>query len=163
MKLLLHWYVKDHKLVTPATHPERLVSALADRAGGITPDFTMRTNDREDRRIFATWMNRAVGAFLVSRGIEMVPNARWSSSHDWHFAFDGIEDRSAVSVSNLGCWRDGTLRQTFVPGLEALIDKVNPEVIYLHGTLNHPRLKQLQRQHHIVHIPTHWASIGETR
>ncbi len=89
-----------------------------------------------DLRVLAVRVNRMLGAFYQSRGCNVVPTARWCTSRDWPFCFLGIEQRSAVSVSNHGLWRDRDLRQGFVSGLHEMIERIDPPVIFLHGTVS---------------------------
>jgi len=37
------------------------------------------------------YRNRAVGYWLQSNGIDIVPNVRWSDERSYSFAFEGLE------------------------------------------------------------------------
>ena len=105
-----------------------------------------------DLRVLAVRVNRMLGAFYQSRGCNVVPTARWCTSRDWPFCFLGIEQRSAVSVSNHGLWRDRDLRQGFVSGLHEMIERIDPPVIFLHGIVSDRGIAAAGRKTHIVHF-----------
>ena len=149
---MLHFYVADHKLHPRILDPRSLASQLAPAWGIASPDISMWSDAPLDLRVLAVRVNRMLGAFYQSRGCNVVPTARWCTSRDWPFCFLGIEQRSAVSVSNHGLWRDRDLRQGFVSGLHEMIERIDPPVIFLHGTVSDRGIAAAGRKTHIVHF-----------
>jgi hypothetical protein len=74
-------------------------------------------------------MSRAVGLFHALRGIRVIPNLRWGDSRDYDFCFLGVEQGSAVAVSNHGLWNDQLLRHNFLPGLPVMAERIQPKVV----------------------------------
>jgi len=150
--LLLHGYVQDRKLRTQLTNPGAWLTRFAGFGGVIAPDFSIRTDDPPDRKIFAIRMSRAVGAYYASHGLNVVPTIRWGDSRDFGYCFDGIAAVSVVSISNHGCWRAGELCQGFLAGLPAMIERLSPAAVYVHGNMNHVQFRQLSSKTEFIHL-----------
>lgn len=149
---LLHGFIADKKLRTHLRDPRPWVTRFDPFWGVIAPDCSIWLDEPKDRKVFSVRMSRAVGVFHASRGIRVVPSLRWGDHRDFAFAFLGVEFGSAVAISNHGIWRDPVLRQGFVSGLPELVEQITPEVVFLHGTLDHPAITELGRRTHLVHL-----------
>ena len=149
---LLHGYVADRKLRPQLRAPGPWVRRFDPFWGIIAPDFSIWKDEPPDRKIFSVRMSRSVGVFYALRGIRVVPTLRWGCKRDYDFCFLGVEHGSAVAVSNHGLWRDATLRQEFVRGLPEVIERLHPKVMFLHGTMDHPVLRLIERRVHVIHL-----------
>ena len=152
--LLLHGYIADRKLSTQLSNPESWIARFSGFAGVISPDFSICYDDPLDRRIFSVRMSRAIGALYALHGITVIPNIRWGDSRDFSFAFEGVEIGSIVAVSNHGLWRTPKLRQGFLAGLPRMIERLHPTAVYVHGTMNHPLVRELALSTCFVHLPS---------
>jgi len=54
-------------------------------------------------QLWNAYRNRAVGYWLQSEGIKIVPNVRWGDERTYNFAFDGVPCGGTVAVSSHGC------------------------------------------------------------
>lgn len=149
---VLHGYVADRKLRPHVAHPGPWVARFSPFWGIIAPDFSVRLGDPPDRRVFAVRMSRAIAAFYASRGLRVIPSIRWGDHRDYEYCFLGVEPGSAVAVSNHGLWKDQTLRQMFVGGIQVLREVVNPRLIFVHGTIDHPVLRNLCKTTEVIHL-----------
>jgi hypothetical protein len=149
---LLHGYIADKKLRTHLRNPGPWVSRFNPFWGVIAPDFSIWKDEPPDRKIFSVRMSRSVGVFHALRGVRVVPTLRWGNRSDYKFCFLGVEHGSAVAVSNHGLWRDHTLREEFVKGLPELVDRLAPALIFVHGTIDHPVIRQIERRSHLIRL-----------
>ena len=83
-------------------------------------------------------MNRAVGHYLQSQGLYVVPNVRWGDERTYTTcvfpekpAFLGVEKHSIVSVGAYGCIRGKENKYHFRAGLEEL----EPEIVLVYGRM----------------------------
>jgi len=150
---LLHFYVADRKLRTQVLRPQRFVALFEGAWGLCSPDFSIGAGMPLQDRVQAVWANRAVGAYYQSRGLRVVPHIRWCDARDFDYCFLGVERGSAVAVSNHGCWRSARLRQGFLAGLPVLLERIQPPVLFVHGTLDHPAFRRLGSATEVVHLP----------
>lgn len=151
---LLHFYVADRKLRTQIMRPQRFVTDFQGAWGLTSPDFSIGAGMPLQDRVQAVWANRAIGAYYQSRGLRVVPHLRWCNARDLDYCFLGVERGSAVAVSNHGCWRSADLRQGFLQGLPLLIERIQPSVMFVHGTINHSMFRDLQAETTLVHLPS---------
>lgn len=149
---LLHCYVKDDRLAPQLRDPRPFVARFAGFWGVVPPDFSIRASDPLDLRVLAVRMSRAVGAPYQSRGLRVIPNLRWGDSRDFDFCFDGIRPGAAVCVSNHGCWRPARLRQGFLIGLEEMVGRLSPSIVFVHGTMDHPLFRDLGQSTRFVRL-----------
>ena len=75
------------------------------------------------------YRNRALGYWLQSNGIEVIPNVRWSDERSLEFAFEGLPKRSTVAISTYGCIQKKYDRDNFKKGLEKMVVELKPETI----------------------------------
>lgn len=149
---LLHFYVQDRKLASQARRPQQFVASFASAWGVTSPDYSMWAEGPEHLRILAVHLNRMVGAYFQSRGLRVIPSLRWIDHRDYDYAFIGVEVGSAVSVSTHGLWRAGELRQGFLNGLHEALDRLNPPVVFVHGTVNHLVFRDIARKTELIHL-----------
>ncbi len=147
---ILHGYLADRKLRTHARNPGRWVTRFQPYWGVISPDFSIWLDQPPDRKLFAVRMSRAVGVFYALRGIRVIPTLRWGDRRDYDFVFLGVESHSAVAISNYGLWLDPGLRQNFVNGLPEMVERIAPDIVFLHGTTDHPAIRDLARKTEVV-------------
>ena len=50
-------------------------------------------------QMYNTFQNRWCGAYLVSKGIPVIPTVSWGDKSTFDFCFEGIENGSTVAVS----------------------------------------------------------------
>lgn len=151
-RTLVHFYVQDPKLRRQASRPFRYVSRFENAWGITSPDFSIAMEMPKHHRIDAVWWNRAVGAFYQSRGIRVIPQIRWCDRQDYDYCFLGVSPGSVVAVSNHGCWRNHSLRQGFLNGLPVMIERLEPPIVFVYGTVGHPVFDQLRSKTEFYHL-----------
>ncbi len=93
-------------------------------------------------QIANTYFNRAVGHFLQSNGLYVIPNIRWGDERSYSlsilpekFAFLGVDKHSIVAVSTYGCIRSRENRFYFEEGLRAMLIELEPEIVLVYGAM----------------------------
>ena len=151
---LVNFYVEDRKLRRLFNNPGVFVRAFEKYWGITSPDFSIWNNAPECLRIAATWYNRALGRFFSDKGLHVIPQVRWVSPLDYKHCFAGITAGSVVAASNNGCWHDYELRNNFLLGLRELVQRVDPEAIFIHGRMDETIRRQIGPDCEIIHFPT---------
>ena len=123
----------DREFSTVLTATNRYIDLLKLYDGAITPDCTMMIGQSPCLQQANTYMNRAVGFYLQKHGIPVIPNIRWSDERSFEYCFLGVPKRSLVSVSTHGCITSKEERQMFKIGLSAMLDKIQPRAVLVHG------------------------------
>lgn len=133
-KTLVHVYTNDTINSRLVKRPFQYFQRISTAASFVSPDLSMYRVLPKVQRIFHTVVNRGVGAVLQSRGIDVIPNIAWSSSQDYSFCFEGVEQNSPVAISSHGKIRDSVDRQCFEHGVFELIERLNPNIVLFYGS-----------------------------
>lgn len=130
----IHFYAQDDKLRSIANDPLRFIGRLSGFHSVISPDFSLYREMFPHQRIGHTVLSRQVGAVFQQHGIRVIPNVRWSSPGDFEFCFEGIAQGSIVAISTHGCSQNADDLTMMREGLEALLDRLCPRTILVHGS-----------------------------
>lgn len=96
------------------------------------------------RQIYSTYMNRLIGAYYQNNGIKVIPNVRWGDSRSYEFCFEGLEKEATYAIGSYGQIKKKENRYYFEKGLEEFFKKLNPEKVYVYGTMPDSILKDLK-------------------
>jgi len=130
----IHPYVEDYEFYRLWRDRNRYLKYFLRAAGAITPDFSISLDMPPAQQIYSVYQSRAVGYWLQSNGVKVIPNVRWGDSRTYHFAFDGIATGGGtVAVGTLGCMRDRQIRNVFQEGFDEMIARIRPETIVVYG------------------------------
>lgn len=125
----VHFYIHDYQFERLWKQPNLYLSRLISFNGVITPDFSVCREMPLAMQIWNTYRNRAIGHWLQSNEIPIIPNVRWGDERTYSYAFDGIEPGGTISVSTCGCIHNKQDRYYFIKGLEKMVEVLNPPVI----------------------------------
>ena len=142
MDNFIHFYIFDYTFRQILNSPDRYLKQLKCFKGVITPDFSLYRNMPFTLQITNTYFNRAVGAYLQSHGMYVIPNIRWSDERTYlpyngeePLAFIGAPKNYIVSISTHVCIKSKEDRKYFKEGLRAMIDYLSPEVVIVYGRM----------------------------
>ena len=127
----VHFFVDDYRFKDIYVHPQRTLDKYAQYAFLLTPDFSTYADMPIWRQIESVAQNRWIGAFWQSKGLQVIPTISWSTPRSFDFCFDGVETKSIVAVSTLGC-RKASVH--FLRGYDAMRERLTPDAIICFGT-----------------------------
>lgn len=138
----VHFYEYDEKFASVMTATNKYLNELRQFRGVISPDCSLYTDMPLVVQMANTYMNRAVGSFLQSQGIYVIPNVRWGDERSYtckyfpdKFAFLGVDKNSIVSIGTYGCIRGKDNKRRFHKGLEAMLEELTPQAVVVYGTM----------------------------
>ena len=73
----IHFYTHDRHFECVWNNPQQYLSLFQRFAGVITPDYSLYREMPLAMQIWNTYRNRAIGYWLQSNGVPIVPNVRW--------------------------------------------------------------------------------------
>lgn len=126
----VHFFVDDYRFNGIYNRPERSLDKYAQYAFLLTPDFSTYADMDLWRQLESVVKNRWVGAYWQDKGLIVIPTISWSTPSSFDFCFEGVEQKSIVAVSTLGCMRSKLM---FMRGYESMLNKLNPEAIICFG------------------------------
>lgn len=125
----VHFYEHDKRFSDVLVSTKDYLSELKKFTAVISPDCSLYRDMPLCLQIANTYMNRAVGCYLQSHGVYVIPNVRWGDERSYttvelpeKFAFLGVPKNSIVSIGTYGCIKSRVNKQYFVEGLSAMLD-----------------------------------------
>ncbi|MGN0180364.1 MAG: DUF4417 domain-containing protein [Monoglobaceae bacterium] len=127
------FYEHDVKFERLWNNPKRYLERLKKFKGIISPDFSLYRNMPLVMQQWNTYRGRALAVWLLSNGIEVIPNVRFGDERTFSFCFDGIEKFKTVAIGTHGCIRSHIDRDYFKKGLAELVKRLSPKIIVVYG------------------------------
>ena len=129
----LHFYIHDYKFIGLWHNYKRYLKGFKKVAGVITPDFSLYRDMPLALQIESVFRNRAIGYWLQSNGIKIIPNIRWGDARTYGFAFDGVSCGGTVAVGSHGCIKSNIDRGCFVRGFNEMLRRLSPDTVVVYG------------------------------
>ena len=168
-KEFVHFYEHDKNFATVLTAAKEHFDCLKKFQGVISPDCSLYRDMPLVLQIANTYMNRAIGHYLQSKGLYVIPNIRWGDERSYttielpeKFAFLGVPKRSIVSIGTYGCINSKENKIYFTEGLEAMLDELEPEVVLVYGGMPDSIFTKVKDRTKFVHYPD-WTSLQKRR
>lgn len=133
--VFVHFYMHDIAFRRILSDVDKYIDQFKEYAGVISPDFSLYIDMPLCLQQTNVYLNRAVGYFIQSKGIKVIPNVRWGDERSYEFAFLGIEKESIYAISTVGCIRSMEEKNRFEKGLEEMINRLKPKQIIVNGTM----------------------------
>lgn len=134
------FYEHDIWFADLLTATDDYIDELRNFPGLISPDCSLYRDMPLVLQIANTYMNRAIGHYLQSKGLYVIPNVRWGDERSYttcvlpeKFAFTGIPKHSIVSIGTYGCIQSRENKHYFREGLRAMLDELEPEIVLVYG------------------------------
>ena len=135
-------YENDSEFKDLLSNPDDYVKKIKKYQGFITPDCSVYRDMPLAIQITNIYRNRAIGYYMQSKGIYVIPNVRWGDERTYttkylpeKIAFKGIQKKSIVSIGAYGQIQNKVNRYYFLQGLDEMIKELEPKVILVYGKL----------------------------
>lgn len=158
------FYEHDIRFADVLLATDDYLDELRNFSGIISPDCSLYRDMPLVLQIANTYMNRAVGHYLQSQGLYVIPNVRWGDERSYttcmlpeKFAFTGIEKHSIVSIGTYGCIQSRENRHYFREGLRAMLDELEPAIVLVYGGMPDDVFKEFQGRTKFIQF-TDWIS-----
>ena len=129
----IHFYEADEKYSTLLHNPMQHVQQLRKFGGIISPDFSICPDYPLPIQNMNKYNNHALGYWLSTQGIPVIPNVRWGDRNSFSFCFKGIEKNSIVAVGTHGQLLRTDNRKLFTDGLPVMVATLSPHTIIVYG------------------------------
>lgn len=127
------FYEHDDQFVRLWNKPRKYLDILKKFKGVITPDFSLYRNMPLVMQKWSTYQGKAIGVWLQSEGIEVIPNVRFADERTYSFCFDGVEKNSTIAIGTHGCIKKLIDRAYFEKGLAETVKQLTPHTIIVYG------------------------------
>ncbi len=158
------FYEHDIKFADILTATDDYLDELMAFPGVISPDCSLYRDMPLVLQITNTYMNRAVGHYLQSKGIYVIPNVRWGDERTYttcvlpeKVAFVGLPKHSIVSIGTYGCIQSRENKHYFKEGLRAMLEELQPEIVLVYGGMPEEIFKEFEGKTKFIQYPD-WIS-----
>lgn len=141
-KCFICYYEHDIRFRDCLLSVEEYIDELSQYPGIITPDCSLYIDMPLCLQIANVYMSRAIGYYLQSKGMYVIPNIRWGDERTYttvelpeKIAFLGAPKHSIRSVGTYGCVKTTESKRYFREGLVAMLDELEPEVVLVYGSM----------------------------
>ncbi len=128
------FYEDDYEFERIWNCPTRYIAQLSKFEGVITPDYSVYYDMPFSMQIWNIFRSRAVGAWLQTRGVRVIPNIRFGDQRTFECCCDGISKHSVIAIGTLGCLKVKNYRNIIEHGIEYVAERLQPETIVLYGS-----------------------------
>lgn len=129
----IHCFVDDYQFERLWNNPYKYIDKILEYDAFLTPDFSLYMDMPMAMKIWNVYRSRLIGQFLQDYGVEVIPTISWAEPETFEFCFDGIAEGSVVAVSTIGVKNDKNALKVWTDGMDAMINKIKPEVILVYG------------------------------
>lgn len=128
------FYEDDYKINSFWNAPRKCLNILSKYGGVITPDYSLYRDMPLSMQIWNIFRSRALGSYLQSNGIKVVPNVRFSDERTYDIACAEIKKNSTIALSTHGLMKIKKEKEIFKKGLDYVIRKLTPKTLIIYGT-----------------------------
>lgn len=130
----VHFYEDDYLFERIWRNPRRYLDILKKYNGVILPDFSVYRDMPLAMQIWNIYRSRAIGHWLQTQNIKVIPNIRYSDKRTYKLCCDGISKKCVIAIGSHGAIRHATDRKLFTEGLSKVVKRLEPVAIVVYGT-----------------------------
>ena len=129
----VHFYEDDHLFERLWNNPRKYLSILGKFQGVILPDFSLYRDMPLVMQLWNIYRSRAVGHWLQTKGVKVIPNIRFGDHRTYSICCIGIEKHSVISIGSHGNLKNRLDREIFLKGVDKIVKTLEPRVIIIYG------------------------------
>ena len=128
-----HFYLNDKEFTRVLTFPEKYLEILKRFPSVIAPDFSQYIDMPLPMRFYHCFLNKALAAYWISNGVNVIPNVTWSTPDSYDYTFAGIEKNCVIAINCTGVRKSGYSKYLWLEGYKEAIRRLEPECIIRYG------------------------------
>lgn len=132
-KGFVHFYIDDFQFERIWNQTNKYLDLLKKFDGVILPDFSVYRDMPLVMQKWNIYRSRAIGNYLQSKGIKVIPNIRYGDDRTYDIACAGISKKSIIAIGTNGCIKDKIDRKFTDDGFEIVIKKLTPKTVIIYG------------------------------
>lgn len=155
----IHFYEHDIYFNNFINNPDEYIEELSRFSGVISPDCSLYRDMPLCLQITNIYLNHALGIYMQSKGITVIPNVRWGDERtytplftDIPLAFIGVPKYSIVSIGTYGCIQSSENKIHFRNGLENMLKYLHPKTVLVYGPMPNKIFDDYHNMTHFVHF-----------
>ena len=130
----VHCYQADERINPLWTNPTNYVARLKQYTCVIAPDFSLFLDVDKMANMWNVYRNRKLSNFWASQGIKVIPSASWGNANSLAYCFDGLPEKSIISIGHIAIGKDRQEKRLYRFALETLVEKKSPTGLLVYGS-----------------------------
>lgn len=140
----IHFYEDDYLFERLWRNPCKYLEIIKKYKGVILPDFSLYRDMPFVMQLWNIYRSRAIGHWLQTNGVKIIPNVRFGDSRTYNYCCDGIEKHGVIAVGTYGNLKYIEDREIFIKGLDVVVRRIIPLVIVIYGAAPEKYFKKYQ-------------------
>ena len=132
-ELGIHFYIDDYQFERMWSRPEWYIYKLSSFDCMLTPDFSLYMDMPMAMKIWNIYRSRLIGQMAQRAGMRVIPTVSWAEPETFAFCFDGIPQRSTISVSTIGVKRSKEATKIWTQGMDEAMKRLKPKNVLVYG------------------------------
>ena len=128
---IVHFYLDDYQFDRVWKDPNGYTDVLKPFKAVLAPDFSLYTDFPRAVQIYNHYRKHWLARYWQEHGIKVIPTICWSDEDSFEWCFDGEPKNAVISISVLGCNRDGQMKTDYWKGFNKAIEVLQPKTILL--------------------------------
>lgn len=129
----VHFYVDDYQFERVWNEPEKYIEVLYPYDCVLTPDFSLYLDMPISMKIWNVFRSRLIGQMCQDAGLTVIPTVSWAEDATFEFCFDGLPEKSVLSISTIGVKQSPEAMQIWKAGMDELIKQKKPRALLVYG------------------------------
>lgn len=130
---LVHFYEPDTNFIRILHNPKKYGPILKRYPVVVGPDFSQKVGYAPFVNFENSWWNKALTAYFVSFGVQMIPNVSWSTPMSYFYAFSGIPKHSTIAINSNGILSNSAAVYLWRKGYEEALRVLEPTLVVRYG------------------------------
>lgn len=129
----VHFYEDDYLFERFWKNPKKYLKLLKKFNGVILPDFSLYRDMPFVMQLWNIYRSRALGHWLQSNGVKVIPNIRFGDKRTYKICCVGIEKHCVIAIGSHGNLKQIEDREIFLKGIDVVINTLEPRAIIVYG------------------------------
>lgn len=130
----VHFYEDDCLIERLWNNPKKYLPILQRFKGVILPDFSLYRDMPLAMQIWNIYRSRALGHWLQSNEISVIPNIRYGDERTYQICCDGVSENCVIAIGTHGTMKKLVDRRYLLQGLDVVVERLHPTDIIVYGT-----------------------------
>ena len=136
-KLTVNFYITDAQFTRLWNNPGKYIEHLRCFGGGVcSPDFSIALGENGlpfVLNLYNKWRNHALGWYLYTQGVKVIPSVSLGDKLSWEWIFDGLPRHSTLAVCTNGRVRAKASRLEFCEAYYEMCRRLDPLRVVIVG------------------------------
>ena len=129
----IHFYVDDYQFERIWNEPEKYIEILKQYDCVLTPDFSLYMDMPIAMKIWNVFRSRLIGQMCQDAGLTVIPTVSWAERETFDFCFDGLPEKSVLSISTIGVKNSPEAMAIWRDGVAELLQRKQPKTLLVYG------------------------------